>query len=150
TTGMTYFSTVAPIERRGASMSVFSASLLGGQALGPMVGGAIAGWGSWRTAMLISAALGAVVAAAGVAGRRSGRMRGGTAGAARPAAREPSPDDATAAGRMRASHRFALYAIPFTMMFTIGSLQQTLVPIIGAAAFGLTSASIGLALGVGA
>lgn len=140
TTGMTYFSSVASVERRGRSMAVFSASLLGGQAIGPALGGAIAGLGTWRTAMLVSAILGGTLAVFGALSRAFGWLvtRG-------------SPHDVPGGQvgqTLSPPQRVALYAIPFSTMFMMGSLPQTLVPIIGGSSLGLSSATIGLALGL--
>jgi len=42
-----------------------------------------------------------------------------------------------------------LMLVPFTIFFVLGSLPQTLIPIIGDERYGLSAAAIGLALGVG-
>ncbi|HZD67798.1 MAG TPA: MFS transporter, partial [Actinomycetes bacterium] len=50
---------------------------------------------------------------------------------------------------MRLPERVVLYAVSFVAFFTLAAMPQTLVPIIGADAFGLSAGTIGLALGVG-
>ena len=143
TTGMTFFSTAAPAARRGSSMAVFSAALLGGQALGPTVGGAIGGAAGWRVAIVSAAAIGLVVAAVGAASARFAtqpRAGGGGHGhGSRGAGADPTP-------RVQ---RWVLYSVSFSLMFMLGSMPQTLVPIIGDERFSLSAAHIGLALGVG-
>ena len=54
-TGMTFFSTVSGASHRGTSMAIFSAALLGGQAIGPAAAGLIASVGGWRVAMFVGA-----------------------------------------------------------------------------------------------
>ncbi len=154
TTGMTYFSSVASTETRGRSLSAFNAALLGGQALGPMVGGLIAGAATWRTAMLVSgisgAALAALAAAAGILGFRV-LQRAGSGRSSEGPPSGPGQHHRAAEGReslLPPLQRTVLYAVPFSTMFMNGSLPQTLVPIIGASTLGLTTASIGLALGL--
>ncbi|HSK22932.1 MAG TPA: MFS transporter [Egicoccus sp.] len=143
TTGMTYFSTVAGAERRGSAMAVFSASLLGGQAIGPTIGGAIADLGTWRTSMLVAALLGVLLAVLGAASRAFGWF------AARRVARPSDTRPDVAIGALGPLQRVALYGIPFSSMFMLGSLPQTLVPIIGGDTLGLSTTTIGLALGMG-
>jgi MFS family permease len=140
TTGMTFFSVNAVAARRGQSMALFSAALLGGQSLGPAVAGVLVGLGSWRTVEAIAAALALVVTVALLRGRDvppgggAARGRGGASSA--PIAARP--------GDMA-----VLYAVSFVSFFALGAMPQTFVGIIGADAFGLSTATIGLALGVG-
>jgi MFS family permease len=142
TTGMTYFSTAAPAAQRGRSMAVFSAALLGGQALGPAVGGLIGDAAGWRMALFSAAGVGLLVA---VLGGASTRMRrppvagGGGHHGASPGGVDPTPP----------LQRALLYAVSFALMFMLGSMPQTLIPIIGDDRFALGAGTIGLALGVG-
>lgn len=161
TTGMTYFTAVAPRHRRGMSVAAFSAALLGGQALGPTLGGIVAGAYDWRAALVAAASVGGVVAVFGSVARRrplpgprrSADERGGSAcdGEHAPVARtstggrrrvRPSP------GTTRAQ-TVLLNLVPFASMYTLGAMPQTLVPIIGDARHGLTASVIGAALGIG-
>lgn len=150
TTGMTYFSTAAPARQRGSSMAGFSAALLGGQALGPMFGGVIAGRTGWRFAIGCAALIGLSVAVYGTFSRRVDRVTAVAAerdrageltqlrsGTTRPPADIPAPQ------------RLLLYLVSFSSFFMLGSMPQTLVPIIGDARFELDVSTIGLALGLG-
>jgi len=140
-TGMTFFSNVAGPGRRGTSMAVFSAALLGGQAVGPAVAGLISAAGGWRLAMLV----GAVGAAATALVLHMARPR------------RPAPDSLGPVGGSRPhgtkSPRLGslvlLQSVSFAVFFTLGAVPQTLVPLIGADDLGLTTAAIGLALGLG-
>ena len=138
TTGMTVFSTSVPRARRGTSMAIFSACLLGGQSLGPAVAGGITALGSWRTAE----------AAAGVLGLGTAALL-----LLAPAARRADPPaDRARRGRpgpIGSAERIVLYGISFAIFFSLGAMPQTLVPIIGDRALGLGAAAIGLALGLG-
>lgn len=149
TTGMTFFSTAAPTHQRGTAMASFSAALLGGQALGPALGGLVAGLADWRAAITTAAGLGLLVLVAGVVShgssvlaRRAGRTSRAAAAPSAPAARE-------VARRTGRSQLVVLHAVPFASFFTLGAMPQTLVPIIGDARHGLSASTIGLALGVG-
>ena len=144
TTGSVYFAQNVPAEQRGRSLAAFSAAMLGGQALGPTLGGLLASLGTWRTSQVAAAVLAATLAA-GILTRSRTRPATGVAVADPPAPQAPAAPGDTLGGRERA----ILYAVPFAMFFTLGAMPQTLVPIIGAEAFGLSAATIGLALGVG-
>jgi MFS family permease len=140
TTGMTVFSGV-PRGRRGTAMAVYSACLLGGQSFGPVLSGACAALGSWRTAEVAAGVLGLGTMGFLLARGRPTRARRSTGGAARPG---PAPASVT-----RPAERVVLYGISFVVFFTLAAMPQTLVPIIGADAFGLSAGAIGLALGLG-
>jgi MFS family permease len=141
-TGMTFFSNVAGASHRGTSMAVFSAALLGGQAVGPAVAGLISAAGGWRLAMLVGAVAAAAMALVLLMAR----------------ARQPAPDPSTGPPD---GFRFdgtkspplvslmVLHSVSFAVFFTLGAVPQTLVPLIGAGDLGLTTAAIGLALGLG-
>jgi MFS family permease len=140
TIGMTFFSQ-APPERRGASMAVFSAALLGGQSLGPAFAGLLTVASGWRAAEA-TAGFGAIaVAAACLAlGRRVE-----TAHTPVPAGDEGGVHDARLAG----SVRVLLYIVPFAVFFALGAMPQTVVPLIAAHGYGFSAGMIGLALGFG-
>ena len=141
TTGMTAMSGAAPAERRGSAMALYSGSLLVGQAVGPVLGGAAATAGGWRTAAAAGAGLGLVVTVGAARARRGGagqRMR--SVRRARPA---PSGPPLTSAQHL------VLYAVAFSVFLTVGAMPQTLIPVIGADDLRLGSGSIGLALGLG-
>jgi MFS family permease len=138
TTGMTLFATSAPAARRGAAMAGFSMALMTGQALGPAVGGLIAGIGGWRAAQAVAAAIGIGVMIVCLTVR---------AGRERPAAtRRQAADGEPALSRTQAA---ALAAVPFAVFFTLGALPQTLLPVIGSDDLALSASAIGLALGAG-
>lgn len=154
TTGMTYFSTAAPVHQRGMSMAMFSAALLGGQALGPMVGGTIGTTAGWRVAVAFAAGVGAIVA---LTGSRLHRSERGQRMAARNGAGARAGSESVPSGTRRPSlpskvmplQRFLLYSVAFASFFLLGAMPQTLVPIIGDASYALEASTIGLALGVG-
>jgi MFS family permease len=136
TTGMTVFATSAPPETRGTAMAGFSMALMTGQALGPAIGGAIAGLAGWRVAQVVGALIGVGVIVACLlvpAGRsrpRTPATRGGEDGLPR-------------------SQAIVLAAVPFAVFFTLSALPQTLLPVIGSSELSLSAAFIGIALGAG-
>lgn len=140
-TGMTYFSNAAGAEFRGTSMAVFSAALLGGQALGPTAAGLVAAAGGWRVAMYTAAAGAALVAVAlaFVGGRPAAVEKVEAAGGA----------EGSRSGAMTRGAMIVLQSVSFAVFLTLGSIPQTLVPVIGSETLGLGAASIGLALGLG-
>jgi MFS transporter, DHA1 family, multidrug resistance protein len=139
-TGMTFFSTVSGTSHRGTSMAVFSAALLGGQAIGPAAAGLIASVGGWRVAMFVAAAAAGIVVLVLLMARSSQPPipveRAGNPGLADPRGRALLP-------------LLVLQSVSFAVFLTLGSVSQTMVPIIGADDLGLGTAAIGLALGVG-
>ncbi|HEU5111738.1 MAG TPA: MFS transporter, partial [Acidimicrobiia bacterium] len=140
-TGMTFFSNVTGASHRGTSMAIFSAALLGGQAIGPAAAGLIASVGGWRFAMFVG------TAAAGIVG-----LVLLTAGSSRPSPQNPvrSGDVGLADQGSRALlPLLVLQSVSFAVFLTLGSVSQTMVPIIGADDLGLGTAAIGIALGVG-
>lgn len=140
TTGMATMAGVATEERRGSAMALYSGSLLVGQAVGPVLGGAFATLGGWRTALAVGAGLALLLAAASaLSARRTGASRGGTRRRADPA---PGP------ALTRPQH-LALFGVGFSVFFTIASMPQVLIPLLGASELGLQAGAIGLALGVG-
>lgn len=141
TTGMATMSAVATDDRRGSAMALYSGSLLVGQALGPVVAGLLTSVGGWRTA----AASGAVLALAVTvwATHRGRRRRSESAGhAGRRRERTPGPD-------LTGIQHLVLYGVAFSVFFTVGSMPQMLIPLIGADDLGLDTSTIGLALGAG-
>lgn len=151
TTGMAYFSTSTSAERRGSAMAGYSASLLAGQALGPAIAGLLvslpllAADRAWRTAPWFGAGAAAAIAVGLVVS--TARRPGGSAPA--PAAHPGHGAGAADAAAIPRRERLVLYSVPFVLFFALGSMPQTLVPIIGAEDLGLSTATIGLALGLG-
>lgn len=143
TTGMTLFATSVSARRRGSSMAAFSAFLLGGQALGPTVGGVIGGFSGWRTALVVGGGCAFVVMVVLEVRRRSAEGVQATAG--------PSDgrEQMAETGRIGSGQRAVLYFVPFVMFFTLAAMPQTLVPIMGARYYGFDAAVIGIALGIG-
>jgi MFS family permease len=140
-TGMTFFSNVAGARHRGTSMAVYSAALLGGQAVGPAAAGLISSAVGWRATMFVgtgAASLVALVLVMSRSRRSSPHTSGETLQAARHDGHGPS------LGQL-----LVLQSVSFAVFLTLGSVPQTLVPIIGADELGLGTAAIGLALGVG-
>lgn len=155
TTGMTYFSTARPANRRGRTLALYSASLLVGQALGPTVGGALAQPFGWRGALTASAVVaGAILLVSRLAALlldppiASNRDR--VAPLPTTAAGDGTAEDGTAGTSADVKRQIRILMLaPFTIFFVLGSLPQTLIPIIGDARYGLSAAMIGIALGVG-
>ncbi len=149
TTGMTFFSTARPAASRGRTLALYSASLLVGQALGPTAGGLLAGPFGWRGALAGAAIVGGLllvatrITAAAVRPPIGSRRAVGTVAAT--GAATPAPE----ASRSSEREVRLLLLVPFTLFFVLGSLPQTLIPIIGAERHGLDPGAIGLALGVG-
>jgi predicted MFS family arabinose efflux permease len=144
-TGMHAFSVAVPARRRGTALAVFSTALLGGQALGPLAAGGIAGASSWRVAEGVAAALSAVLALLLVVFWRRGI---GARRAPDPATDAVPPADDVVIDSGPGA-QVALLAVSFAMFFTLGAMPQTLIPLIGADELGLSVSAIGLALGVG-
>lgn len=140
TTGMATMAGAATEERRGSAMALYSGSLLVGQAVGPAVGGGLAALAGWRTALGVGAGLGLLLAgAAALSARRTAARRGGVRRRAAPA---PGP-------ALTGPQHLALFAVGFAVFFTIASMPQVLIPLLGANELGLQAGAIGLALGVG-
>ena len=141
-TGMTFFSNVGGDSHRGTSMAVFSAALLGGQALGPAVAGVLASAGGWRLAMFVASAV-ATVTAVVLLLSKPGQSVLATA------PRWGGEPDPVGAGRPHLVPVLVLQSVSFAVFLTLGAVPQTLVPLIGADDLGLGTAAIGLALGLG-
>jgi predicted MFS family arabinose efflux permease len=140
TTGMVFFAQRAPAHRRGRSMAGFSAALLGGQALGPAVGGLLGTWWDWRVALAVGGGLGLLMSLGLLLGGRRARPR---------VREEVGPSTGGAAAPVPLRERVILYFVPFAVFFALGAMPQTLLPIIGATDFELTAGVIGVVLGVG-
>lgn len=142
TTGQAYFAT-APRARRGAAMSVFAGGLLTGQAVGPVLGGAIGSIGGWRVAVGFGAAI-ALVAASPfiwIRGEPPEVRLGGGHGA--------KSDDGGGGREIPRRILVFIYLLP-AVQFAIGAaMVQTLVPIIADQDLGLSLGFVGTALGVG-
>ena len=124
-TGMTFFSTVSGASHRGTSMAIFSAALLGGQAIGPATAGLIASIGGWRVAMFVGAAAAGIVVLVLLMARSN-----------RPPPRDGRPGRAIQVLLTRGADPYCrslvLQSVSFAVFLTLGSVSQTMVPIIGA------------------
>lgn len=145
TLGMTYFSTSVPPSRRGASMGVFSAALLGGQALGPTVGGMVGELGGWRSSVGVAGLIGLAVAAGGALASQRRPSSATEPTDASPTERPVEPPLAP----LSRVQRLVVNAVPFSVFFMLGAIAQTLIPIIGGVDLGLSAGTIGLAMGLG-
>lgn len=107
------------------------------------IAGGLTSFGGWRKAEAI-----AVAVAVGLVAAVASRARGGTVTAHE---RRRSGDGAgpTAQWVLSRSVRIVLFSVPFVMFLTIGSMIQTLAPVIGDEALGLTPAVVGRAAGLG-
>ena len=139
-TGMTFFSTVGGPGHRGTSMAVFSAALLGGQALGPAVGGLLSAAGGWRLTMFVATAAASATAILLL------RIQSKWPSTVASPARLPAP---TSRASTPLVYMAVLQGVSFAVFLTLGAVPQTLVPLIGAGDLGLGTAAIGLALGLG-
>jgi MFS family permease len=140
TTGMATMAGSATQGRRGSAMALYSGALLIGQALGPTLGGMLSAAAGWRVALLCGAALGLLLAAgAATAARR---------GAGRQPGSQRSLVPPTGPPFSRVQH-LVVFVVGFSVFFTVSSMPQVLVPLLGAHELGLTTAAIGLALGAG-
>jgi MFS family permease len=140
-TGMTFFSNVGGDGHRGTSMAVFSAALLGGQAVGPAVGGLLSSASGWRPTMFVATAAALAVATVLLVTQSNQPSQSAASpGHLYPPASREEPAPVSLA---------VLYSVSFAVFLTLGAVPQTLVPLIGADDLGLGTAAIGLALGVG-
>lgn len=141
--GLWHFSTATGVQRRGTSVSIYSSTLLVGQAIGPAVATVLALDGTWRSSHAF-AAVGLGVFAAVLFFRRR---------AASPTVvPPPDPNPGQVAGEpvkwQRTWPLIVLYIVPFYMFGIFVSTIHTLIPIVGGD-LALSPASIGIALGIG-
>ena len=148
--GMTYFSTNADDHRRGRAMAAYGVAIRGGGAIGPIAAGSLAALGGWRSAMWVGGAVSAALAVAvlmpGMAWSRS-RVAAGDRRDATATSRVGHDNRAVA--EYSSTQRLVLDLVPFTGLFAQGALPQTLIPVIGVNSLGLSTASVGVALGIG-
>jgi MFS family permease len=142
-TGMTFFSNVTDASHRGTSMAIFSAALLGGQAVGPAAAGLISSLGGWRVAMFVGSGAAGVTALVLMTARSSRHSSIGIS----PQRERQAVQTGSASPSL--VQLVVLHSVAFAVFLTLGAVPQTLVPIIGADELGLGSAAIGLALGAG-
>lgn len=139
TTAMAHFA-AAPTASRGASLSVFAAALLTGQAIGPAVGGWLGVAYDWRQALVIGGVLAIVVGIPFLTASFKVKTK-----------RDPVEAD-TSPGphrQVRPIVFWVLYLLP-AVQFAVGAaMVQTLVPIVADGDFGLGPGVVGTALAVG-
>lgn len=138
TTAQAHFAT-APRARRGLAMSFFAAALLTGQAIGPVVGGAIGSVWDWRVAIGAGAVISAIVI---VPLSRLGHTPS-------PSARIAEEVDRAPDARATRTVLTFIYLLP-ALQFAMGAaLIQTLVPLVADEDLGLGVGIVGAVLGVG-
>lgn len=138
TTAQAHFAT-APRARRGLAMSFFAAALLTGQAIGPVVGGAIGSVWDWRVAIAAGAVISAIVI---IPLSRLGATPS-------PSARLEKDEERPPDGRDTTIVLTFIYLLP-ALQFAMGAaLIQTLVPIVADQDLGLGVGIVGTVLGVG-
>ncbi|MDR7522086.1 MAG: MFS transporter [Armatimonadota bacterium] len=134
-----WISKVATPQNKAQLFSYNQVAALTGGALGPAIGGAVAGWLSWRWSLVLAAVFGMVAL---VAGRRLSDPNSGRADGA--AVALPDPD---------ANRRLGLILGPglvmMALMFFYGGVTMTLVPLFAARQLHLGPAAIGGVLMLG-
>jgi MFS family permease len=138
TTAQAHFAT-APRARRGLAMSFFAAALLTGQAIGPVVGGAIGSVWDWRTAVGAGAVISVVVI---IPLSRLGATPSPSARTEKEVERPPDGRDTTIVLTF-------IYLLPAVQFAMGAALIQTLVPIVADEDLGLGVGIVGTVLGVG-
>lgn len=148
----------APADRRAREASWYWSALTGGVFFGPGMGGALALVGGWRAAMLgascaglLSAALFGVLALRGLTGGFAW-VRSDTT-SAEAAETAEAVDAAEAARAARAAVRpalIAVFSVVVVLFFVRGGIQQTLVPLMASATYGLGATGIAVLLMVAA
>lgn len=140
--GLWHFSTATGVQRRGTSVSIYSSTLLVGQAIGPAVATVLALDGTWRSSHAIAAVGLGVFAAVLFFLRRT----------ASPTVASPDPNPGQPAGEpwkwQRTWPLIVLYIVPFYMFGIFVSTIHTLIPIVGGD-LTLSPGTIGIALGIG-
>lgn len=136
TTSMAYFAR-APKARRGKSLSYMAGALLTGQAVGPAIGGVLAGIYDWRWSLVLAAAL------AGLAAVPFLRWHG-------PERVVIEGDADLGDDRATPLVLAVLYLLP-AVQFSIGAaIMQTLIPLLADGPLGIPVGVVGIALGLGA
>ena len=141
TVGLTIILDTSEPERRGRASGLYHSAIGGGAFFGPGFGGLLAVASGWRAALF--GAAGASLLSLVVLGLvvRSGQSR-----------IERAPEPASAAGPAQVSipgllaAGFVAYTAAFAIFFARGSVQQTLVPLMGREEIGLSAAALSVLL----
>jgi MFS family permease len=136
TASFAFFAT-APKQRRGRYLSMFAAAMLVGQAIGPAVGGWLAGIVEWRGTLVVGAVAALVMTVV------FGSLR------ALHTEREERSTDKAGDPRGTPLVYAVLYGLPAVQFGVGATLYQTLLPLVGADEFGFSTAVIGYGIGVG-
>lgn len=148
TIGLTLVLDTALDDRRGRSSGIYHGALGSGSFIGPGVGGLIASLAGWRGALLaaaFAATLSFVLLALTSLRNRQPANRQDSKQLPTPTNEVPlSPPRARYGVYLNAA--MAAYVAAFVIFFVRGSVQQTLVPLIGRDVVGLSTVSISLLL----
>ncbi|MGI9606011.1 MAG: MFS transporter [Acidimicrobiales bacterium] len=136
--GVAFFAS-APRASRGTSVSMYGAALLTAQSFGPLIAGLATLLFDWRIVLALGG--GAALAIAGAVFTRAQGI-------------ETAGREATRAGRseetdVARSTLWVLYALPAAQFGIGAAVIQTLIPFLGEEDLGLSTATVGVALGVG-
>lgn len=137
---MTYVSRAVPFARRGAALGGLSTAMLLGQSAAPPASGFLAATVGWRETSALAGVFGILLVVFAVLSARRSPP-------AQPAVRKVREDPAGSRAGPTRVELLVLYAVAFATFLTISSVPQTLVPIMGARTFGLSSTGLGLVLG---
>jgi predicted MFS family arabinose efflux permease len=133
-----WISKAATRENKTRLFSYHQIAGLSGGALGPALGGAVAGWLSWRHAFLLAVAAGLIAATTGLRLRSPSNRREGSA-----------PTAPKSPGRLQIGTVLGPGTIMAALFFYHGGVLSTLVPLFAARRIGLGPAAIGSVLMLG-
>ena len=140
TAAMQYLLVITPVEERGRAMARYQTGLLGGIAVGPVIGGYAASLGDFRTPFWLYAGIGAVVAVVALRYVKEIDMGGKSFG-----------ELYRMAGRLLLDPRYlALLFVTFSLFVMRGGARITLLPLFAGEELMLDVGLIGWVFSVGA
>ncbi len=136
TVGLTIVLDTAAPDRRGKASGLFHSAIGGGAFFGPGFGGLLAVAGDWRLALFGAAGAAAISLVMLLIVIRGSQYKA-AAKAPAPVATSPEPARASIGGMLALAS--AAYVAAFAIFFIRGSVQQTLVPLMGREEIGLSA-----------